>query len=120
MEARRAELRAAHRAHVLSGHDGRVRVLTGSALTEDETEDAIGNFGVLEAADRRAALAFAEADPYARGGLVAGIEIIALAASFQAHRIDPMTPSTPERQGGSEVGRPPVSPNGLRVFGQRE
>jgi uncharacterized protein YciI len=94
MDARRAELRDAHRAHVLSGHGGRVRVLIGSALTEDDATRPLGNFGVLEAPDRAAALAFAEADPYALGGVVEGVEIVALAATFQAHRIDPMTPAS--------------------------
>ncbi len=95
-EARRAELRSAHRAHVASGHDGRVKVLIGSALTVDDAVSAVGNFGLLEAPDRDTALAFAEADPYARAGIVASIEITALAATFQAHRIDPMTrPATP-------------------------
>ena len=92
-DALRAEVREAHRAHVLSGHGGRVRVLIGSALTEDDATRAVGNFGVLEAPDRETALAFAEADPYARAGIVETIEITALAATFQAHRIDPMTPA---------------------------
>mgnify|MGYP001765676301 CR=1 FL=1 len=90
-EARRAEMREAHRAHVASGHGGRVRVLIGSALTGDDAVAAHGNFGILEAPDRAAALAFAEADPYARAGIVESIEITALASTFQAHRIDPMT-----------------------------
>ena len=96
-EARRAELRAAHRAHVASGHDGRVKVLIGSALTVDDAVHAVGNFGVLEAPDRSTALGFAEADPYARAGIVESIEITALAATFQAHRIDPMTVSAAPR-----------------------
>lgn len=100
-EARRAEMREAHRAHVLAGHDG-VRVLIGSALTDDGAA-ALGNFGVLEARDRRAALAFAEADPYARAGIVDTIEITALAATFQAHRIDPMTVATPPRRDPPEA-----------------
>lgn len=90
-DARRAEMRDAHRAHVASGHGGRVKVLIGSALTADDAESPIGNFGLLEAPDRAAAQAFAEADPYAVAGIVETIEITALAATFQAHRIDPMT-----------------------------
>ncbi len=68
------------------------RVLIGSALTADDGETPIGNFGVLEAPTREAAQSFAEQDPYARAGLVESIEIVALASRFQAHRIDPMTP----------------------------
>ncbi|MDK9697623.1 MAG: YciI family protein [Siculibacillus sp.] len=101
-DARRAEMRDAHRAHVLAGRDG-VRVLIGSALTGDDATVALGNFGVLEAPDRSAALAFAEADPYARAGIVADIEITALASTFQAHRIDPMTVAAPPRRDPPEA-----------------
>ena len=66
-------------------------MLIGSALTADDGETPIGNFGVLEAPTREAAQAFAENDPYARADLVESIEIVALASRFQAHRIDPMT-----------------------------
>lgn len=87
----RAAHREAHRAHVASGGGGLARVLIGSALTEDDAETPLGNFGVLEAPTREAAQAFAEADPYARAGLVETIEIVALASRFQADRIRPMT-----------------------------
>ncbi|MHB2169844.1 YciI family protein [Alsobacter sp. R-9] len=91
MDAVRDAHREAHRAHVASGGGGIAKVLTGSALTQDDAETALGNFGVLEAPDRASALAFAEGDPYARAGLVESIEIIALASRFQAQRIDPLT-----------------------------
>jgi uncharacterized protein YciI len=71
-------------------------VLIGSALTEDDGETPIGNFGVLEAACREAAQAFAENDPFVLAGLVESIEITALASRFQAHRIDPLTRSRTE------------------------
>ena len=91
----REQHRDAHRQHVTTG--GRLaRVLIGSALTEDDGETPIGNFGVLEAASREAAQAFAENDPFALAGLVYSIEVTALASRFQAHRIDPMTPKAPE------------------------
>ena len=83
--------RDAHRQHVATGGGGLARVLIGSALTADDGETQVGNFGVLEAPTRAAAQAFAKADPYARAGLVESIEIMALASRFQAHRIDPMT-----------------------------
>jgi uncharacterized protein YciI len=86
----RALHRDAHRAHVASGGNGRVKVLIGSAL-QDDAGAPIGNFGVLEAPSREAALAFAQDDPFARAGLVTNIEIVALPPTFQAHRIDPMT-----------------------------
>lgn len=89
----RDQHREAHRAHVATGGGGIAKVLTGSALTEDDAETAVGNFGVLEAPDRASALAFAQNDPYAKAGLVDSIEIIALASRFQAQRIDPLTRS---------------------------
>jgi uncharacterized protein YciI len=88
----REQHREAHRRHVATGGGGLARVLIGSALTADDGETPVGNFGVLEAQTREAAQAFAENDPYARAGLVESIEIVALASRFQAHRIDSMTP----------------------------
>ena len=87
----REQHREAHREHVATGGGGLAKVLIGSALTADDGETAIGNFGVLEAPTREAAQAFAESDPFATVGLVESIEITALASRFQAHRIDPMT-----------------------------
>lgn len=90
-EPLREQHREAHRRHVATGGDGLAKVLIGSALTGDDGETPIGNFGVLEAPSREAAQAFAENDPYAQAGIVEAIEITALASRFQAHRIDPMT-----------------------------
>ena len=90
-QALREQHRDAHREHVATGGGGLARVLIGSALTEDDGETPIGNFGVLEAPTREAAQAFAENDPLALAGVVETIEIVALASRFQAHRIDPMT-----------------------------
>ena len=87
----REQHRKGHRHHIATGGGGVARVLIGSALTEDDGETPIGNFGVLEAPSREAAQAFAENDPFALAGLVESIEIKALASRFQAHRIDPMT-----------------------------
>jgi uncharacterized protein len=89
--ALREQHRDAHRQHVLSGGGGIAKVLIGSALTDDDGETPVGNFGVLEAPSREAARAFAENDPYALAGLVDSIEITALASRFQADRINPMT-----------------------------
>ena len=86
----RETIRPEHRKHVLSGGNGLVKVLIGSPLTADDGETAIGNFGILEAPDRAAAMAFAEGDPYAKAGIVAKITIEALANRFPAERINPM------------------------------
>jgi uncharacterized protein len=87
----REQHRDAHRQHVATGGGGLAKVLIGSALTDDDGETPIGNFGVLEAPSREAAQAFAENDPYALAGLIDSIEVTALATRFQAHRIDPMS-----------------------------
>lgn len=83
--------RPAHREWVRSGGDGLAVVLVGSALV-DEAGAALGNFGILEAADLSQARSFAEGDPFNRAGIVASIELTALPDTFQAHRIsEPMT-----------------------------
>ncbi|MEN3794700.1 YciI family protein [Fulvimarina sp. MAC3] len=90
MDAQRDSLRTDHRAWVASGGDGLAQVLVGSATwAEDGT--ALGNFGILRAASRADAMAFAEGDPFARGGVVSDIRLTRLADGFQAQRIDPMT-----------------------------
>ncbi len=89
VESLRAEHRDAHRTHVATGGGGLAKVLIGSALTEDDGETPIGNFGVLEAPTREAAW------PSPRGPLRSARESSsasrssALASRFQAHRIDP-------------------------------
>lgn len=86
----RNRLRSEHRTWVGSGGDGLVQVLVGSALLDD-TGAGIGNFGLLSAASHADALAFAQGDPFNRGGVVAQIELTRLADRFQADRIRPMT-----------------------------
>ena len=80
----REATRDAHRAHVASGGGGLAHVLVGSALATDVGDEPIGNFGIIEAPTREAAMAFAEQDPYNRAGLVDAIEVIALATRFEA------------------------------------
>lgn len=89
-DAERERARPAHRAYVADGGGGIARVLIGSPLTADDAEQAIGNFGIIEAANREAVQAFAEGDPYAKAGIVEEITIMALASRFQAERIRPM------------------------------
>jgi uncharacterized protein YciI len=88
--ALRDQLRPQHRAWVSSGGNGLARVLTGSALW-NAAGDGIGNFGILEAKDEASARAFAEGDPFAKGGVVKRVELTRLADTFQAGRIDPLT-----------------------------
>jgi uncharacterized protein len=97
-EAERAAARDRHRAHVVSG-GGCARVLIGSALLGADGVTPTGNFGVIGAASRDDVLAFARSDPYFLAGIVRDIEIIALPDTFQAHRIDPMTPAREQTSG---------------------
>jgi uncharacterized protein YciI len=91
MDAARDEHRPTHRAWVQSGGEGKAAVLIGSAML-DEAGRSIGNFGILEAARREDAQAFAAGDPFNRAGIVASIELTPLAETFQAERIsNPMT-----------------------------
>lgn len=85
--ALREATRPAHRAYVAAGEAA--RVLLGSALTQDDHATGLGNFGVLEADSREAAMRFAQGDPYNAAGLVETIEILALPAGFPAGRIAP-------------------------------
>jgi uncharacterized protein len=91
MDARRDAHRPRHREWVGSGGNGLVCVLIGSALTDD-SGGSVGNFGILEARSAADALAFAEGDPFAKEGIVREIVLEALPDTFQAQRIDPMSP----------------------------
>ncbi|GKY86638.1 YciI family protein [Sinisalibacter aestuarii] len=82
----RDRLRPEHRDWVRSGGNGLASVLIGSALWDGDG-NAIGHWGVLEAATEADARAFAEGDPFVTGGVVAETEITRLADSFQAARI---------------------------------
>lgn len=83
--AARDEARFDHRAWVKSG-GGFASVLVGSAMWDDAGE-AIGHWGILEAKNRRNAMAFAEGDPFNTTGIVAEIKLTRLADTFQEHRI---------------------------------
>ena len=82
----RERLRPAHRDWVRSGGGGLASVLIGSALW-DRHGEAIGHWGILEATTEVQARAFAEGDPFARGGVVATLSLTRLADGFQAQRI---------------------------------
>lgn len=88
--ALRDSLRPAHPDWVVSGGDGLAVVLTGAALW-DEAGAGIGNFGILRADTETQARAFAEGDPFAKGGVVREITLTRLADSFRAERLDPLT-----------------------------
>jgi uncharacterized protein len=92
IDALRDTLRPKHRDWVATGGNGLARVLTGSALW-DENGTGIGNFGILDAPTEQQARAFAEGDPFAIGGVVRDFTLTRLADTFQAARIDPLTRS---------------------------
>ncbi|GGD20409.1 YciI family protein [Sinisalibacter lacisalsi] len=85
-DAERDRLRPSHRDWVGTGGNGLASVLIGSALW-DEAGQAIGHWGVLEAATEANARAFAEGDPFAAEGVVAETRLTRLADTFQADRI---------------------------------
>lgn len=85
-DAARDRLRPAHRDWVKSGGNGLASVLIGSAMWSEDGQ-AIGHWGVLEAASEAEARAFAEGDPFVTGGVVADIAITRLTDTFQAARI---------------------------------
>ena len=87
-DADRDRLRPAHRAWNRSGGEGRVSVLTGSALWDD-AGTALGHWGILEAAGPEAARAYIDADPFVTGGVVAQIDLTRMADGFAADRINP-------------------------------
>jgi hypothetical protein len=94
-DADRDRLRAEHRDWVQSGGGGLASVLIGSALWDVDGK-AIGHWGVLEAVTEADARAFAEGDPFARGGVVAALTLTRLADTFQADRIaERMSPPLP-------------------------
>ncbi|MEC7761172.1 MAG: YciI family protein [Pseudomonadota bacterium] len=82
----RDRLRPQHRDWVGSGGHGLCSVLIGSALWDAEGE-AIGHWGVLEAASEEDARKFSEGDPFYAEGVVATLNLTRLADGFQAHRI---------------------------------
>lgn len=88
--ALRDQLRPQHREWVASGGNGLARVLTGSALWNGAGE-GIGNFGILDAEDEATARAFAEGDPFFKGGVVKRVELTRLADTFRADKIEPLT-----------------------------
>jgi uncharacterized protein YciI len=86
--AQREALRPTHRDWVRTGGGGLASVLIGSALWDD-TGAGIGHWGILEAETEAKARAFAEGDPFAKGGVVANLTLTRLADTFMADRINP-------------------------------
>lgn len=72
-QALRASTRSAHLAYLESASD---RVLVAGPLLDDEGAP-IGSMMLMEFPDRRAAVAFAADDPYARAGLFASVAVTA-------------------------------------------
>lgn len=86
--AAREALRPSHRDWVRTGGGGLASVLIGSALWDAEGA-GIGHWGILEAASEAQACAFAEGDPFAKGGVVARLSLTRLADTLMADRISP-------------------------------
>lgn len=77
---RRMQVRPAHLDH-LQSEAGRIKV-SGPLLDQDE--QPIGSLLIIEADDRNAAEAFADADPYRKEGVFERVEIRAWRAALGA------------------------------------
>lgn len=73
MEARREELRQAHRDHLKSMGK---RLIGSGALLDDDGKKIIGGMSVIDTDDKQEAIAFADSDPYSLAGIRKKVEIV--------------------------------------------
>ena len=73
----RMRTRPAHLEYMVTTVAG-ARNIFGVPLGTDDGQTMIGTFYMVEAPDRAAAEAFAKGDPYARAGIFASTEVIAV------------------------------------------
>lgn len=76
------ELRAATRAEHLAYLENMLDSIVVAGPLLDEEGNAIGTMLLMEFPDRRAAVAFAADDPYARAGLFASVAVTAWRQTF--------------------------------------
>ena len=73
--AKRQAVHADHVAHLKSAKDQGVTIVVGGPLVADDGKTSIGSLMVLEAPDRASAEKFNNADPFAKNGIWAKVEI---------------------------------------------
>ena len=74
-DAKRQAVYAEHVAHLKSAKDQGVTIVVGGPLVADDGKTSIGSLMVLEAPDRATAEKFNNADPFAKNGMWAKVEI---------------------------------------------
>jgi uncharacterized protein len=72
---KRHAVHADHVAHLKSAKDQGVTIVVGGPLVDDDGKMSIGSLMVLEAPDRASAEKFNNADPFAKNGIWAKVEI---------------------------------------------
>jgi uncharacterized protein len=73
--AKRQAVHADHVAHLKTAKDQGVTIVVGGPLVADDGKTSIGSLMVLEAPDRATAEKFNNADPFAKNGVWAQVEI---------------------------------------------
>ena len=74
-DAKRQAVHADHVAHLKAAKDQGVTIVVGGPLVADDGKTSIGSLMVLEAPDRATAEKFNNADPFAKNGIWAKVEI---------------------------------------------
>lgn len=98
-EAARAASRPAHVAWIETGGEGTLTVLTGAPTQFDEGARE-GNFFLVQAPSKEAALAFAAGDPFAKAGLVEQAEVLDLRPPFDPDQITKTLSPRLNQEGG--------------------
>ena len=73
--AKRQAVHAEHVAHLKTAKDQGVTIVVGGPLLADDGKTSIGSLMVLDVPDRATAEKFNNADPFARNGVCAKVEI---------------------------------------------
>jgi hypothetical protein len=72
---KRKAVAAAHGAHLKTAQDYGVTIVVGGPLLSDDGTSSVGSLMVLDAPDRASAEKFNNADPFAKNGVWAKVEI---------------------------------------------
>ncbi len=73
--AKRQSVHGAHVAHLKSAKDQGVTIVVGGPLVSDDGKGSVGSLMVIEAPDRATVEKFNRADPFAKNGVWARVEI---------------------------------------------
>jgi uncharacterized protein len=73
--AKRQAVHGEHVAHLKNAKPFGVSIVVGGPLVSDDGKGSVGSLMVLEAPDRASAEAFSRADPFAKNGVWAKVDI---------------------------------------------